>query len=154
MKQPWLNEPNRVEFKYKGFDCLIVRNNSGALCGYAAMKPGHPWYEKHYNSLQDVEVHGGVTYTDHCQGIICHKTDKEDNVWWIGFDCAHAYDLIPEFTRSNIFRELLGDAASSSYGTYKDISFVTKEIEKLVDQAIEVDVDPWLKQLKMREEKE
>ena len=51
---------------------------------------------KDYNAL-DVEVHGGLTYAGECSGSICHvpKPGEPDNVFWFGFDCAHAYDLSP-----------------------------------------------------------
>ena len=48
-------------------------------------------------------MHGGLTYVDHCQEgedeavTICHipAPGEPDNVWWAGFDCAHAGDLSP-----------------------------------------------------------
>src|ERR1700742_655501 len=95
--QPWTTEPNRLEFENKGFPCLINRNtNMGFLCGYVAVPPEHPWHGKHYDDIE-AEVHGGLTYSDSCQGEIYHvpKEGQSDNVWWLGFDCGHAFDLIP-----------------------------------------------------------
>jgi len=71
---PWQDEPDRLEWEYKGFPCLIVRNNdvSGAWCGYVALPPGHRYFEKPYDEI-DVAVHGGLTYANHCQGDICHQ---------------------------------------------------------------------------------
>jgi hypothetical protein len=46
---PWDGEPDRIEWRdAAGTPCLIVRNDMGALCGYAAVAPGHPWYQKEY----------------------------------------------------------------------------------------------------------
>ena len=40
---PWMTEPDRIEWRNEhGQPCLIVRNQSGALCGYVAVSPGHP----------------------------------------------------------------------------------------------------------------
>lgn len=44
-----------------------------------------------------LDVHGGITYADKCQGRICHvpKAGEPEDVWWFGFDCGHAGDLSP-----------------------------------------------------------
>lgn len=46
---PWDQEPDRVDFEHVGLPCLLLRNNMGAWCGYAAVFPGHPWYGIGYN---------------------------------------------------------------------------------------------------------
>ena len=42
-------------------------------------------------------VHGGLTYANKCQGVICHvpKPGRPADVWWFGFDCSHAGDISP-----------------------------------------------------------
>lgn len=69
---PWKDEPDRVEWRCLGFPCLIVRNNSGALCGYVGVPPAHPWHGKKYDEV-GAEVHGGLTYSRPCEegGNIC-----------------------------------------------------------------------------------
>ena len=49
-----------------------------------------------------LEVHGGVTFSDFCHTegdeakSICHiERPGEPRVWWLGFDCAHAWDTTP-----------------------------------------------------------
>lgn len=133
MKEVWKDEPDHVEFEYRGFPCIIHRVPShGALCGYAGLKPGHKYHGKDYDSIE-VEVHGGLTYSDKCQGEICHKakSGEPEDIWWIGFDCMHSGDYLPGFAK---YRKLMtwGDEPL----VYRDIPFVRKQIEQLVDQLI------------------
>ena len=126
----WTNEPNRVEFSHKGFDCLMVRNQfSLHWCGYMAVPKDHPWYERNYNDIS-VEVHGGLTYSNKCHDVVCHmpKVDGEDDVMWFGFDCAHSHDLSPTGS----------DPVAAKYKIYRDITYVKNEIENLVQQAFDV----------------
>ncbi len=69
-----------------GFDFKVVRNPLGFRCGYVKIPEGHPWYGKDYFDIPEVGVHGGLTYSDkdgleYLQGF------------WIGFDCAHCFDM-------------------------------------------------------------
>lgn len=140
---PWQDEPDRLEFEYKGFPCLMVRNTggTGSWCGYVAVPPGHPAFEKSYQGL-DLDVHGGLTYSDHCSGHICHepKPGEPDNVWWLGFDCAHGGDLSPRMRafEEKYIPQLEGFHNINDnrfiHGTYKDVAYVKKEIRRLADQ--------------------
>jgi hypothetical protein len=96
---PWDGEPDRKQWQdpETGLPCLIVRQDRwGMWCGYVGVSPGHPYYEKSYGDC-DADVHGGLTYSDHCFSRICHETANEDRVWWLGFDCHHGYDFAPGF---------------------------------------------------------
>lgn len=125
---PWDGEPDRKEWRYKGLPCLIVRNRFGALCGYVGVSPGHPWHEKPYQDI-DADVHGRLTYSDSCAegGPICHVPlpGEPDTVWWLGFDCAHYQDVSPGFRHVSLGGEV-----------YRDIAYVTGEVQGLADQAI------------------
>lgn len=142
MIKEWESEPNRVEFKHAGLDCLINRNHSGAWCGYVAVPKGHPWFEKTYSDLYQLgiapAVHGGLTYSEHCQGQICHKTESEDEAWWLGFDCNHAFDFAPGV--SNAFRQFsdLFDGMTG-HQVYRNILYVTAETQKLAEQIAELE---------------
>jgi hypothetical protein len=138
---PWENEPDKVQYYDSEFDftCLIVRNHMGSLCGYVGIPEGHPLYGKDYSSFPFIEVHGGITYSDFCQksGHICHIPfpGEPDNVWWVGFDCSHAWDVVPQLQKTlNDFGrpELLRD------GFYKDIDYVKNEIKDLCRQLSEI----------------
>ncbi|HEX9504236.1 MAG TPA: hypothetical protein VF974_08050 [Patescibacteria group bacterium] len=123
---PWQNEPDRIEFEYNRFPCLMQRNMQlGNWCGYVAVPPGHPAFEKSYNDIE-VNVHGGLTYANHCNGHICHipKPGKPDNVWWLGFDLGHLDDLMPWFKRHGIMND----------GVYRDVAYVKAECKNLAQQ--------------------
>jgi hypothetical protein len=153
---PWLNEPDRLEWRSKGYPCLIVRAQvTGALCGYVAVPPGHPWHGKGYDDVNHVvRVHGGLTYADSCEGNpkICHvpEAGEPDNVWWLGFDCSHHMDCSPAM-RATIrecyenfmpsYAEIAGisrdvvEEYRREHEVYRDIEYVKAEVESLVVQA-------------------
>lgn len=132
--EPWMIEPDRVEFKAHGLDCLMVRNSDlFHWCGYVGVKPGHPFFEKHYDEI-NVEVHGGPTYSEACGGFVCHKTeDPQDKTWWIGFDCAHSGDFSP-----GIGGAFMQPPERRLYGTYKDLDYVKNEVTNLAKQLAEM----------------
>lgn len=141
--KPWINEPDREEFKHLGFDCLLNRNMMGAWCGYTAVKPDHPYYGKGYDDVE-IEVHGGLTYAHECQGEVCHEAE-DDKAWWFGFDCAHAYDLVPvadkardEKTRQAWITHDL-KAFNGDHGEiYRDINYVRDQTKGLALQLSQV----------------
>lgn len=149
---PWLNEPDRDEWRYRSLPCLIVRNSySGALCGYVGLPVGHPWRALGVGSdrirLADqvydydrvpATVHGGLTYMAACHGDICHRptAGESDDIVWIGFDCAHAFDRSPGMeahlqANTNCPRPLL------EVETYRDLAYVRNEVQQLADQALD-----------------
>jgi hypothetical protein len=99
---PWQEEPDKMQFieVVTSYPCLIVRGPMGALCGYVGVNKTHPTYMKNYNDI-NVDVHGGLTFANICspnkEHGICHIVEEgeDDDVWWLGFDCAHAGDMIP-----------------------------------------------------------
>ncbi len=145
---PWQEEPDKVVWKdpATGFDAMIVRGPSGALCGYVGVKPDHQWHGKNYSehlpidgcdgcgyehTIENlVDVHGGVTFTGPCreegprESSICHLADDGQPVWWIGFDCAHAWDRSPAFDHLDVF----GD------GKYRDLGYVVHQVTNLASQ--------------------
>ena len=129
----WLNEPDKVQWidETTGLDCLIVRNNGGALCGYVGVLPGHPWHGKGYSDIdcELADVHGGLTVANKCHeredGLgICHvpQNGRPADVWWLGFDCAHCGDQSPAYERT------------WDGGTYRDVRYVTRECANLARQ--------------------
>lgn len=139
---PWDDEPDKVQWTTKsGLPGLIVRNHSGSLCGYAAVSKEHPLYGTGYGDVDaDIDVHGGLTYSNQCQGNICHvpQPGEPDDVWWFGFDCGHHMDTVPAFVkmykemeeRSGVpeqFREL-------TFGKYRNMAYVKLQVEVLAEQ--------------------
>lgn len=130
---PWDREPDRLEFEAHGMSCLLTRGPGGHWCGYAAMPPGHPGHGQHYDHevFSDVRVHGGLTYSEKCQGAVCHvpKPGEPDDVWWVGFDCAHSGDLSPAHMKYG---------RSWDDGEYRDIEWVKTETGYLARQLAEI----------------
>lgn len=126
---PWMGEPDHVEFRTLGYPCIIHRNDLGALCGYVGVPPGHPAHGKIDHDV-DVEVHGGLTYANPCMedGPICHKPEpgEPDDIWWLGFDCAHCFDIMPKYHGQSSFA---GERRS-----YRNITYVTEQIKSLAAQ--------------------
>lgn len=136
---PWDDELDKYEWRSNGYPCLVVRAPvTGALCGYVGLRPGHPWYGKGYDDIE-IEVHGGLTYSNTgCRGHICHVPgDGEDDlVHWIGFDCSHFRDVMPQLEATRI-RAGLPERPGGifGFGTYKDVAYVRAEVERLRGQA-------------------
>ena len=145
---PWADEPDKRQWaaEVTGFPCLIVRGPMGALCGYVGVPASHPAHGHNYASygygddgerlprsaldeaINDLEAHGGLTFADGCghgadesKGI-CHVPGpgEPDDVWWFGFDCAHAGDLTPR--------------CDAGRGMYRDVAYVTGECASLAKQ--------------------
>lgn len=136
---PWQDEPDRKEWRHAGFVCLIVRVPShGALCGYVGVPPGHPWHGKGYDEVEtafpDVSVHGGLTYADQCGGRVCHVPEpgEPDDLWWLGFDHAHAFDLSPAYAIR--MSELYGPLSDSDE-VYRDMAYATDGVQSLAECA-------------------
>jgi hypothetical protein len=150
----WKKEPDRVEFRAHGFDCMIIRAPLGNLCGYVGLPPEHPLHGQHYNDLpESIDVHGGVTYTEECGGHICHipREGEPDHLFWVGFDCAHGNDLLPSSTSAlqlkiaaDVEREMQRrypgydriKERSLLWGrtTYKPVNWVMMETKRLARQ--------------------
>ena len=65
--------------------------------------------------------------------FICHIDPTNDQVWWFGFDCAHAGDICPSIDyTSTAGTRFLGDSI------YRDVAYVTKECEQLAAQLQEL----------------
>lgn len=106
---------------------------SGFRCGYVYIPENHPLYGVDFWDMDDINVHGGVTYSDN---------SKEDNTWKIGFDCGHAYDGIdieslekhlPECTYEDKCEKYKA-MNSLSGGEIRTKEYVTEQCELLAKQ--------------------
>ena len=146
---PWRDEPDKAQWvdEATGLDCLIVRNRRGALCGYVGVPPGHPLHGRDYADT-DLDVHGGLTYSDYCQeGAedgpgVCHVPEpgRPAEVWWLGFDCGHYYDLSPGVMEANqrLQREVGIPWYRGEEGTYRTFGYVRDECASLAAQVVAV----------------
>jgi hypothetical protein len=165
---PWDAEPDKVQWydEATGFPCLIVRTpHHGALCGYVGVRPGHPWHGKDYDDVGMlpgekpegyveewyVDAHGGLTFAGPCrEGAeetgVCHvpAPGDTDNIWWLGFDCAHSGDQTPaiDATLRKIGHDFSYREKAEAAGyrdSYKDIEYVRGQVANLAQQAKKVE---------------
>jgi len=150
MMQTWNNRDKKVSWTAPVTDlpCIVTRGDLGNLCGYVGVEPDHPWHGKSYLDISsEITVHGGVTYSAPCQeGYdpsigVCHTPEKgkTDDVWWFGFDCAHANDLVPTFLttfRGSPLGVDFPEAAATiiNSGIYRDLRYVQDECAMLAHQ--------------------
>lgn len=125
---PWDDEPDRVDWIHEGLACMLIRNPIGAWCGYVGVPREHPAYDQSYWDV-DVDVHGGLTYSDRCAGHICHVPQEgmPDDVFWFGFDCAHSGDVVPGLVMHRGF-------FPGFEPTYKNVGWAKAETERLAEQ--------------------
>lgn len=74
------------DFEYRGFRCVVVFQSQGHRTGYVGLPKGHKYHGKEYNFIEDVDCHGGLTYSGG------DNYPVKSDLWWIGFDTAHCYD--------------------------------------------------------------
>ncbi len=121
VKGPWNGEPDFLLFSERGFPCVVLRHaNFGHLNGYVGVPRGHPLYRKSYRDL-DVRVHGGLSYSGDLSDVplrVLFSVLKYPDVawWWFGFDCAHAYDVVPA--------QLADGLRPFSGAKYRDVAYV------------------------------
>ncbi len=95
----------------------------GYRCGYVEVPES---LNKLKSNLEDLSVHGGVTYIEHLNPLDYMPTKN----LWIGFDCAHAGDGLgcPPEAFEGLFQ-----------GEVRSLEYCVKECEKLIDQLIELE---------------
>jgi hypothetical protein len=151
------DEGNYKEFSYRTYRCYIKRvQEMGHLCGYVAISKDNKLYGKSWDEIEETEapdivVHGGITYCD--DNIPGQPETEGRDLWYIGFDCAHAGDLMPfmlqgmtlDMMRLKFMTDLVeghtGDDFLKRTETYKDMKYVTKELKRLVRQLIKYESD-------------
>lgn len=136
--EPWRDEPDRAAWRDSStwLQCLILRHSSfGFLCGYVRVPRDHPLHGKHHDLRRirrNVDVHGGLTFS----GCIGGRRMKRGH--WFGFDCGHAFDLVPgmiEVLESSrlIFPAEFLDAMGQQQ-VYRNIEYVYRECTALAQQ--------------------
>jgi len=114
------SKPHLFNFFYRGFVCCGIIGALKTWCGYVGVGEGHPLYEIYYNDIDEIIVHGGLTFSGFFEAD--NSINQYLNVWWLGFDCAHVGDLIPGVTYTRT-----GDV-------YRNIDFVKDECKSLARQ--------------------
>lgn len=142
--------------------CVKRNYNCGNLNGYVAIDKDHGLYGKNYSDtiqlpqspkfngnyigllgIDDeeakeniysidmaIDVHGGITFAaDNLYGI---EKNIFGDLWWFGFDTAHAGDLKP--FQTDIDRKY----SYHDDSVYRDFEYVKSETIKLADQLIDL----------------
>ena len=138
---PWDDECDRDSWNDEatGLPCIIKRHpHSGHWCGYVGVPAGHPWNGKGYDDCGP-DVHGGLTYAEKCDGDpvggVCHvaAAGEDDAVWWLGFDCAHAWDY-SGMARDAAWRRRFPREPEE---VYRDEACIRAEVASLARQVVE-----------------
>jgi hypothetical protein len=148
LSEQWHDEPDFVELRMEGYHLIVLRSFMKNLNGYVGIKRDHPYYGLSTSSkqLENIRVHGGVTFAD--KGI--HLNGAKKGYWYIGFDTAHAWDYAPGLAESmkeielhmpqlkeinDKMKDMFGeDSVLSNKRNYRDIEYVSKEVESLMMQ--------------------
>jgi hypothetical protein len=138
---PWDKEPDKVQWQDKAsrLPCLAVRHQAwGHWCGYVGVPPGHPMFQK--GGEGELAAHGGINFAAMCAPDateatgVCHVAGPgEPDVWWLGFDCAHAWDLQPGMV-DYYHRFGAGSRFFGGEETYRTLRYVRRECRELANQ--------------------
>lgn len=126
-KGEWQNEPDIMGWvdEKTGYFCLIRRSEvTGSLCGYVGITNTHRAFKMDMDDC-NFTCHGGVTYAGH---TAFRDFSSSDDIWWIGFDCAHFRDLSPAMDA--VMPDFIEGLEKMQY---RNIEFVKESIRDLAD---------------------
>lgn len=139
--EPWRGEPKLVRWRdpSTAYQCVIVRQGMGHLCGYVRVPRGHPLHGKHYthSKVQRIKAHGGLNFSGRLRGRIAKRGH------WFGFDCARQNDIVPaQVELLAAFPPELAEALSAPLTgpfakVYRTIEYVRAECTALAQQLAE-----------------
>lgn len=145
-----------------GYDACMIVFEEGNINGYVGVHESHPAFGLNYyvytididdiekwpstrvkiqRAINDIEVHGGLTYADLGDG----KLMGED-IWWFGFDTKHCCDAgnfefakkelwdIMDEKEKNSFKRLQQGSVVFNDATWKSPEYVKSECEELARQ--------------------
>ena len=114
-----------MRFSHAGLQCMTQLTPIGIRCGYVGVLQSHPYYGKDRRDIDDIEVHGGLTYSGYWD-------DLDHTLWWLGFDCGHAWDLydLPTTTSEPPY----------AFKSNKSQEFVEEETRNLAEQLARVKI--------------
>ena len=115
----YYNELDRGD--YRGIRWYMGHNDMGHRTGYIRVPRTHPWFGLDTNELPDIDVHGGVSWADKGPPGRVPRFSYE---WWVGFDCAHAWDLADP--------ELVPKELALEWDKMKELSGGTVDVAKML----------------------
>jgi hypothetical protein len=119
-----------------GFQCMCIFME-GHRNGYVGVPPEHVVHGLDYNHnlLIEVDVHGGLTYA----GRLWEHSDW----WYVGFDCAHAYDGKDIETYEEYIRRGLVEDRDFAYDQMNILTLYPKDITIRTTHYVEEEVKSW-----------
>lgn len=91
---------------------IILKNEllwGGWGNGYVLIPPGHPLYGLSYLNINNIDVHGGLTFSEFVtdEMIETHQEllESDKGMWMIGFDTLHAWDSQSSCPKKYVKRE-------------------------------------------------
>ena len=124
-------------FHYKGYACVVLLQRMGHRCGYVGIPASKPHYGESYMHLENIECHGGLTYSDTYM-----PADVPNGLWWIGFDCAHWQDAPDVEATRKIFGEyeaLRAERLMDSCLVVRTQEYCEEQCRNIVDQLFQED---------------
>ena len=125
-----MNSKIEERFDYKGYPCVVMFQPMGFRTGYVGVPKESILYGRNSTVLNTIlECHGGVTYTDsRLYG------QEDENTWWVGFDCGHAWDGYDADTTWKYFRKDISDYKGIYDGEIRTKYYVETQCRHLVEQ--------------------
>lgn len=131
---PWMDEPDEVYFESHNLPCCLLRNRrTGTWCGYVGVTHDHWAAVEDFNALtryldetaegRRMYPHGGITYSSPL--LLNASVLVDPKMWWLGFDAAHAGDLIPMHVRCGTF--------GTPPDIYRDATYMKAECARLAE---------------------
>ena len=121
------------EGEYKGYKFYIL-NFGTHPTAYIKIPPQNKLFFKDYDDIDNIDVHGGLTYSENYLFI---TEDKKIKGWFIGWDYAHYGDYVGYLDEEGQFYHFL-----RMQGNKKGKKWTTKEILQdcfsVIDQIIEL----------------
>lgn len=123
---------------HRGFEYAILVHPFGFKNGYLKIPQGHSWYGKHYDELNEyISVHGGLTFSGHLDDS--HILGEG---YWVGFDCAHCFDLFDPDEMDKDVRKNLGKILSNVYNLpeskIRNTGYVEAQCKNLAQDCFDV----------------
>jgi len=127
-------EGNSKVWTHRDLTCIISRYRPlGHLCGYVGVDKNSVFYKqdcfRNYDLFRNIEVHGGLTFSDFFEPDNEFCAIVPPDLWFIGFDCAHYGDYSCGLS--------LGIEEPRAY---RDIEYVIAETESLAEQLAEFEI--------------
>ena len=116
-----------------GLVAYTVIYETGNINGYVIVPPTNKYANKHYFDIENIDVHGGLTYSKVINGNTVFGFDTAHLGDALNFDFAFDHLSEPNDNKKKL-RKLFAMPYIDSSDTWKDEAYVEAECEKLAQQ--------------------